>query len=69
MLSQPWDLLGFRFLSSSLIFNDEILSSVLRQKVGRLLEFCNGVHLDAKNVLKTDAKILRVEKNLRLFPH
>ena len=39
----------FKFLmiakiSSSLIFNEERVSSVIRQKVGRLLEVCNGVH-------------------------
>ena len=60
VLSQPWDLLGFRFLiiakmSSSLIFNNERVSSVLRSKVGRLFEFCNRVHGDAKHLLKIHA--------------
>ena len=30
-------------VSSSLILSDQRVSSVLRQKVGILLEFCNGV--------------------------
>ena len=42
-------------MSSSLIFNNERVSSVLRSKVGRLFEFCNRVHGDAKHLLKIHA--------------
>ena len=57
MLSQLWDLLGFRFLiitkmSSSIILNESHLFS---DKRGRLLEFCNRIHWEAKNLLKIDA--------------
>ena len=49
MLSHPWELLEFKFLmigkiSSSLVFNKERVSSALKQKVGSLLEVCNGLH-------------------------
>ena len=55
MLYHPWDLLNFKFLiiakvTSSLIFDDGRVSSVLRQKVGILLEFCDGINWDAKNI-------------------
>ena len=57
-LSQPCDLFEFRLftidrISSSLIFNDESRLSVLMVRGGKVLVFDNGVHCDAKNLLKS----------------
>ena len=59
-LSQPCDLFEFRLfimdrISSSLIFNDESRLSVLMVRGGKVLVFDNGVHCDAKNLLKSSA--------------
>ena len=40
-------------ISSSLIFNDESRLSVLMVRGGKVLVFDNGVHCDAKNLLKS----------------
>lgn len=53
MLLHIKDLLEFKFstkanISSSLMFNDESVSSVFKQKLGRMLEFCHGNHRFAK---------------------
>ena len=58
--SHPWDLLEFNFstitkISSSLMFREESVLSVLSRGFGKLLEFCNGVHCDAKYLLKIAA--------------
>ena len=37
------------------MFIEESFSSVLNGSVGKLLEFCNGVHCDAKYLLKIAA--------------
>ena len=42
-------------ISSSLIFNDESRLSVLMVRGGKVLVFDNGVHCDAKNLLKSSA--------------
>ena len=42
-------------ISSSLIFNDESCLSVLMVRGGKVLVFDNGVHCDAKNLLKSSA--------------
>ena len=57
-LSQPCDLFEFRLfiidrISSSFIFNDESRLSVLMVRGGKVLVFNNGVHCDAKNLLKS----------------
>ena len=59
-MSQPCDLFEFRLfimerISSSLIFNDESRLSVLMVRGGKVLVFDNGVHCDAKNLLKSSA--------------
>ena len=59
-LSQTCDLFEFRLfimdrISSSLIFNDESRLSVLMVRGGKVLVFDNGVHCDAKNLLKSSA--------------
>ena len=40
-------------ISVSLIFNDESCLSVLMVRGGKVLVFENGVHCDAKNLLKS----------------
>ena len=40
-------------ISSSLIFNDKSWLSVLMIRGGKVLVFDNGVHCDAKNLLKS----------------
>ena len=42
-------------MSSSLIFNDEGSLSVLMVRGGKVLVFDNGVHCDAKDLLKSSA--------------
>ena len=42
-------------ISSSLIFNDESCLSVLMVRGGNVLVFDNGVHCDAKSLLKSSA--------------
>ena len=42
-------------ISSSLIFNDESRLSILMVKGGKVLVFDNGMHCDAKNLLKSSA--------------
>ena len=42
-------------ISSSFIFNDESRLSVLMVKGGKVLVFDNGIHCDAKNLLKSSA--------------
>ena len=42
-------------ISSSLIFNDKSRLSVLMVRGGKVLVFDNGVHCDAKNLLKSSA--------------
>ena len=42
-------------ISSSLVFNDESCLSVLMVRGGKVLVFDNGVHGDAKNLLKSSA--------------
>ena len=42
-------------ISSSLMFREEIVLSVLSRSIGKLLEFCNRVHCDAKYLLKIAA--------------
>ena len=59
-LSQPCDLFEFRFfimdrISSSFIFNDESRLFVMMVRGGKVLVFDNGVHCDAKNLLKSSA--------------
>ena len=54
--SHSLDLLEFKFLinakiSSSLILREGGVLSVLSRSVGKLLEFCNWVHCDAKYLL------------------
>ena len=59
-LCQPCDLFEFRLfimdgISSSLVFNDDGRLSVLMVRGGKVLVFDNGVHCDAKNLLKSSA--------------
>ena len=42
-------------ISSSLVFNDDGRLSVLMVRGGKVLVFDNGVHCDAKNLLKSSA--------------
>ena len=42
-------------ISSSLIFNDKSRLSVLMATGAKILMFDNGVHCDAKNLLKSSA--------------
>ena len=42
-------------ISFSLIFNDESCLSVLMVRGGKVLVFNNGVHCDAKSLLKSSA--------------
>ena len=57
ILSQPWALDKSKVfiissISSLVIWNEIILASVLYKKGGKTLVFCNGVHIDEKNIIK-----------------
>ena len=59
-LSQSCDLFEFRLfiierISPSFIFNGESLLSALMVRGGEILVLDNGVHCDAKNLLKSSA--------------
>ena len=69
-LFQPCDLFEFWLfimdrISSSLIFNDESSLSVLMVREGKVLVFDNGVHCDAKKLLKSSAFL----RSLKSFHH
>ena len=48
-------------ISSSFIFNDESHLSVLMVRGGKVLAFDNGLHCDAKNLLKSSASFEKFE--------
>ena len=57
ILSQPWALDKSKVfiissISSLVIWNEIILASALYKKGGKTLVFCNGVHIDEKNIIK-----------------
>ena len=69
-MSQPCHLFEFRYfiidrISSSFIFNDESRLSVLMVRGGKVLVLDNGVHCDAKNLLKSSDFL----RSLESFPH
>ena len=60
--SHPWDLLEIKFSIIAMISCDDVIftyvqrrNASLSQSVDKLLEFCNGVHRDAKDLLKIAA--------------
>ena len=69
-LSQPCDLIEFKLfiierISSLLIFNDESSLFVLMVRGGKVFVFDNGIHCDAKNLLKS----LFFLRSLKSFHH